>query len=164
MRKVREWGVIALGLLVLSLWTAWPAMAQQEDERDVPDRPEFVPPAGRLATFQEADQDRDGFLSRQEAVDAFDWAAGLFKVMDQDGDKKISQGEFTGWSQNKKQVANDGKAPAAFNEMDRLGNHDGRVSLKEWGGDRAVFDEKDADKDGSLTLKEFLAKPKKTRR
>lgn len=114
-------------------------------------------------TFNQADAEADGFLSRQEAVDAYDWAAGLFKVMDQDGDKKISRAEFQAWGLRKRQVAEEAKTAAVFAEMDRLGDHDGKVSLKEWWGAKPVFEQKDADKDGVLTGQEFLA-PLKTGR
>ncbi len=108
-------------------------------------------------TFDQADVDGDGYLTRQEAVDAYDWSAGLFAVIDADGDKRISRQEFANWAARKKTVANDGKAAAVFQEMDRLGNHDGLVSLGEWWGDPAVFAAKDTNHDGVLTLQEFLA-------
>ena len=177
MRMMNRWGAIAFGAaLVWASWMAWPALVagepkvkqeeqeEQKNEQKEQKEPEVIERQdveelkrpGVELTFQQADTDRDGFLTRQEAADAFDWAGGLFKVIDQDGDKKISQGEFQTWSLHKRDLADEGKAAAVFHEMDRLGNRDGKVSLKKWWGSQTVFELKDTDKNGFLTLQEFL--------
>ena len=172
MRTINRWGAITFGTaLIWASWTAWPALAadepkvKQEEQEGIerPDVEELRRPGVELM-FHQADTDRDGFLTRQEAADAYDWAAGLFQVIDQDGDKKISQGEFQAWSSRKRDLADEGRAAAVFHEMDRLGNRDRKVSLKEWSGSRTVFEQKDLDKDGVLTLREFLAPVRQKKR
>lgn len=178
MREMNQWTIAVFVLAVAwGVWATLPARAQEAAEEEKArkieaqqDRREKVTEMreqlrrGTELSFDQADTNADGFLDRQEAVDAYDWAAGVFAAMDADGDKKISRGEFAQWGSRKKGLANEGKAAAVFNEMDRVGNHDGKVSLKEWLGDPAVFQQKDENKDGFLTLEEFLPQPKKARR
>ncbi|MCH7224703.1 EF-hand domain-containing protein [Haloferula sp. A504] len=100
--------------------------------------------------FKRADADGDGLLARNEATDIM--IATRFKALDSNGDGKVSEAEF---------IAGGGTAEK-FKALDPAGA--GEVSLAEAQSNPAAvehmavpFDEADVNKNGSITLDEFLA-------
>ena len=114
------------------------------------------------ANFRKLDEDGDGFLSLRElyagelAGLSVEWSRRIFKLMDRNGDKKLSFEEFS-----------DRPMEAWFLKLDT--NEDNRLSLAEFeqgnpqlvpnGRAKRVFDACDTNKDGYLDLAEFTNRP-----
>lgn len=100
--------------------------------------------------FKKADANGDGLLARSEATDVL--IANAFKSMDKDGDGFLSESEY---------IAAGGTAEN-FKKYDTSGS--GGLSLSEAQANPAAvehmampFDEADVNKNGAITLDEFLA-------
>lgn len=104
--------------------------------------------------FKKADADGDGLVTRSEATDIM--IASRFKALDTNGDGTVSESEYTAG----------GGTAENFKKFDTSGT--GELSLAEVQSNPSAvehmavpFDEADVNKNGAITLEEFLAYEKR---
>jgi Ca2+-binding EF-hand superfamily protein len=96
--------------------------------------------------FDYIDENADGRIERREwhgSGETFDW-------LDRNNDDILSRAEVTG-------AAAGGATADRFSRMDYDGN--GRIEISEWQWSRASFDQRDTNRDGTITRGEFAANP-----
>jgi hypothetical protein len=116
-----------------------------EEDRDWEEWRNFQRGALDEGWFGRVDENSDGALSRDE------WrgAPGVFGQLDQNRDDSLSRSEIEAWRF-------DGMTrEGLFAELDR--DEDSRIERGEWWWSRDGFDLLDGDKNGFVSLAEFLA-------
>jgi Ca2+-binding EF-hand superfamily protein len=110
------------------------------------------------------DRDIEQSIDRED-----DWSVERFRLLDHDGDNRLSRSEwhaaselFTRLDRNRDNFLTAAEYTAADDDdvEDRFGdldtNHDGRVTRGEWHASSAVFNALDANRDGVLTRAEAI--------
>ena len=155
----------ALHLLAASLVSFVPlALASAADEAGKPKDAPSKQAEMAAANFKALDKDQDGVLTLDEfkgnrkRSEALEQAEEIFKLIDADGDKRISLKEFV-----------ERPAEARFKQMDK--DADGKLTFEEFKGRREkpeeieqaeqTFKRMDANGDKAVSLEEFKAAQKK---
>lgn len=94
--------------------------------------------------FERLDEDRDGRLSRGEVR----WNRDVFDLLDGNDDGSVSRDEFF------ERAGREQDRHGQFHALDE--DRDGRLSASEWRGGPELFGWFDVDRDGYVSLDEFL--------
>lgn len=135
---------VALALIALSCINLF-----AQDPPLISSPPELVPGTDLV---RELDGDKDGYVSQSE------WAA-FFLDRDRDGDGKLSLGEANpvqGEKDVKEMSESDRGRLEAFTRLDA--NRNEVVDTREWPGRAVMYRFLDADRDGTISRNEFLAR------
>jgi len=127
-------------LLTAALFVTAPATAQM-----------FGRGGDIAATFDKADADHDGMITRAEFIAA---RSSRFPTMDRNGDGVVSKADFGRLARFKPEAAT--RLDTVIAQADA--NHDGRVTQAELAAAPApIFDRIDTDHDGSINKAELAA-------
>jgi Ca2+-binding EF-hand superfamily protein len=126
-----------------------------------------------LATFHRVDRNRDNRLSRTEFLGEASWdddRDDRFEDLDLNNNGRIERAEWhgsqdaflwldsnrNGWLSRAETTGNVNPRAATNADFRRIDmNNNGRITRDEWFWSRASFDQRDANRDGMLTVREF---------
>jgi Ca2+-binding EF-hand superfamily protein len=107
----------------------------------------------RQEKFRKLDANHDGKLTRDE----FSGHPGNFRAMDCDDDRFVTEAEYVNPYDCDERLARASDAERRFEVKDR--SNDGVLSRSEWKDEDLSFQSVDADRDGVVSLQEYLNRP-----